>query len=106
GLERLRAGLVGRPFGERVLDHPEARVSLAQAGSQLGHLGHGDAPVVDRQDRLRSLYLGGDLGDRRGLLLTVHLAPSPVLCARLRGAGGLWWAGLALSSYARRGRLL
>ena len=73
--------LVGRAFGQRVLDDLEGRVGLAQLGAQLGHLGHGDAAVVDGEDRLGLVYVGGDLGDRHGLLVSVHWAPVPGFCS-------------------------
>src|SRR4029077_16164749 len=108
----VRARLVGSAFGERVLDHLEGGVCVAQLGSQLGDLGYGDTPVVDGEDRVGLVYVSGDLGDRHGLLISVHWAPVPVLCARRskigqrRRRGSLVACELALCSDARRGRLL
>ncbi len=61
--EALLAGFVGGEFGQAVLDDAEAGVGLAQLAAQLGRLGNADAPVVDREDRLGRLDLGGDLLD-------------------------------------------
>jgi len=71
--------LVGGAFGERVLDDLEGGVGLAQLGAQLGDLRDGDAAVVDGEDRVRLVYVGRDLGDRDGLLVSVHGAPVPGL---------------------------
>ena len=51
-LQRLGARRVCSAFGQGVLDDLEGRVGVAQAAPQLGDLGHRDAPVVDREDRL------------------------------------------------------
>src|SRR6202041_712405 len=59
--ERLGAGLVGGAFGERVLDDGERRVGVAQLRAQLGDLRHGDAAIVDGEDRVRLVYVGRDL---------------------------------------------
>ena len=61
--EPLLAGLLGGEFGQPVLDDAEAGVGLAQLAAQLGRLGNADAAVVDREDRLDALDLGGDLLD-------------------------------------------
>ncbi len=61
--QALLAGLVGGEFGEAVLDDTEAGVGLAQLRAQLGRLGDADAAVIDGEDRLRALDLGGDLLD-------------------------------------------
>ena len=74
-LEVLGAGLVGRTLGERVLDDPERRVGVAQARTQLGRLGHGDAAVVDREHRLRCAQLLGDRVDDGRLLFSFHPCP-------------------------------
>ena len=58
--EPVLAGLLGGEFGEPVLDDPEAGVGFAQLGAQLGRLRDADAAVVDREDRLGALDLGGD----------------------------------------------
>ncbi len=60
-LERLRAGLVGGPLGERVLHDPEPSVGLAQLDPQIGDLIHRDTAVVDREDRLGCADLLRDL---------------------------------------------
>ncbi len=72
-LQRVRAGLVGSAFGQRVLDDRERRVGLAQLGAQLGDLRHGDASIVDGEDRMRLIDLRRDLLDRYCLLLSVHV---------------------------------
>ena len=61
--EALLAGPLGGKLGEPVLDDAEAGVCLTQLGAQLGRLGDADAAVIDREDRLGALDLGGDLLD-------------------------------------------
>jgi len=61
--ELLLAGFVGRQLGQAVLDDPEAGVGLAELRAQLGCLGNADTAVVDSEDRLRCLDLGGNLLD-------------------------------------------
>ena len=70
--EPLLAGFLGGDFRQPVLDDAEAGVGLAQFRAQLGRLGNADAAVVDSEDRLRCLDLGGDLLDGCGLFLAVH----------------------------------
>src|SRR4029077_7532697 len=62
-------------------------------------------PIVDRQDRLGFVDVGGDLGDRRGLLVSVHGAPVPVLCVAACRRGSLV-AWMTLGSDGRWWRLL
>src|SRR3954452_2836839 len=71
-LERLGAGLVGRPLAQGVLDDPERGVGVAQLDAQLGRLRHGDAAVVDREDGLGFRDLSGHLIDDRGFLVSVQ----------------------------------
>src|SRR5205085_6686813 len=78
-LEGDGAGVVGGAFGERVLDDFEGGVGVAELGAQLGDLRHADSAIVDGEDRVGLVYVGGDLGDRRGLLVSVHWAPVQVL---------------------------
>jgi hypothetical protein len=72
-LERLRAGAIGCPLGQRILDDAEARVRVAKLGAQLRRLGDGQAAIVDSEDRLRRLDLTGDLLHDGCLLISVHL---------------------------------
>ena len=95
-LEVLGAGLVGRALGQRVLDDAQRGVGLAQAAAQLGGLRHRDPAVVDGEDRLRLLDLGGDLLDDRCLLFFVHCIPSP--SRKSPPAGGLTRAEAARGS--------
>ncbi len=62
-LRRSSAGFVSGEFGQAVLDDAEAGVGLAQFRPQLGRLRNADPAVVDREDRLGRLDLGGDLLD-------------------------------------------
>ncbi len=72
-LEVRGARLVGGALGQRVLDHAEAGIGIAQLGPQLGDLGHRDAAVVDCEDRLGGADLLGDLVDDDGFLVSVHV---------------------------------
>ncbi len=81
-LELGRPGLVGRALGQRVLDHAEGGVRVAQSRPQLGGLRHGDAAVVDGVHRLRLGDLAGHLVDDGGLLVSVH--PGPFLARPYR----------------------
>ena len=67
--------LSARQLGQGVLDDAEARAGLVQLHAQLGRLRHGDPAVVDGEDRLRLLDLGGDLLDDRCFLFFVHVGP-------------------------------
>ena len=64
-LELFGTRLVGGALGQRVLDYPQRGVGLGQPPSQLRHLLHGDAAVVDREHGLGLLDLGGHLVDDR-----------------------------------------
>ena len=71
-LQDLGPDLVGGAFGEGVLDHREGGVGGAEVAPQLGDLGHGDAAVVNGEDRLAVADALCDVGDRGRLLVSVH----------------------------------
>src|SRR5262249_47993434 len=58
---------------EAGLDDSEARVRLAQPGTELGCLRHADPAIVHREDRARALELLRELLDDGCLLLSIHL---------------------------------
>ena len=71
-LERVQPRLVRGALRERVLDHPEPGVGVAELDPQVGDLRDRDPAVVDREDRVRLLKLAGDLVDDRCFLVSVH----------------------------------
>jgi len=79
--------LGGARLDPRTDGRPDARPDVREDLPQLGDLRNGDAAVVDGEDRVGLVDVVGDLGDRRCLLLSIHLAPVPVLC-RWLGRGG------------------
>jgi hypothetical protein len=86
-LERLRPGLVRRPRREAVLHDAERRVGLAEALAQLDGLCHGQAAVVDREDRTGRADLARYLVDDRRFLVSVHLMLGGVSNERARSGG-------------------
>ncbi len=80
-LELVAAGLVGGELGQPVLDDPEAGVGVAQVRPKGRSLGNADAAVVDREDRLGALDLGGDVVDHGCFFVSVQV--SSLLCGCL-----------------------
>ena len=89
GQQRLAPRLVGRPPRQGVLDDGVLRVGLAQPVAELRQLLDREAAEVRREDRVVVAQPAGDLGDRRGLLVSVQWVTSILLLPRGRaGAMG------------------
>jgi hypothetical protein len=71
--QRVRAGRLGRPARERVLDDGEARPALDQLRAQLVDLRHRQPAVIRDEQRLRSLQSLRQLVDNVLFLLSLHL---------------------------------
>ena len=83
GQQRLAPRLVGRQPRQGVLDDGVLRVGLAKAVAELRQLLDRETAEVRREDRVDVAQPAGDLGDRRGLLVSVQWVTSIVL-----GPGG------------------
>ena len=66
-------GLLGGDLGEAVLDYLEGGIGFAQTPTQLGSLGYGNAPVVDREDCLGGFELLAYLFDYCCFFITIHM---------------------------------
>jgi hypothetical protein len=89
GQQRLAPRLVGRAPRQGVLDDGVLRVGLTQPVAELGQLLDRQAAEVRGEDGVGVAEPAGDLGDRRGLLVSVQWVTSIVLLpGGLAGAMG------------------
>ena len=99
----LGARLVGGALGERVLDDAEGRVGVAQPACAARPPGHGDAAVVDGEDRLGLLICSAISAIAAAFCSRFMRPPIPDFRAPSGGAaGGLGWPRRGLRQ--RRGR--